>query len=203
MMLKGERLATLLDSSQPGDDPLMIIPKPDIRELRKTGSASIDLRLGTWFAVLRQSRVSMLDISKTNDTGPSEHMLMKMHYVAFGDMFVLHPRSFVLGVSLEWLRLPANLAGYVTARSSWGRRGLIIATAVGIHPGFTGCLTLELSNVGETPVALYPGMAICQFFIHQVETTSEKLHKSRYDGLRRPSLGSIELDEVAKKILRK
>ncbi len=84
----------------------------------------------------------------------------------FGEDFILHPRSFVLGVTLEWLRMPSNFAGYVIGKSSWGRRGLIIATATGVHPGFTGCLTLELSNIGDLPIAIRPGMTIAQLFVH-------------------------------------
>ena len=105
-----------------------------------------------------------------------------------------------MGVTLEWIRLPNNLAGYVTARSSWGRRGLIIATATGVHPGFTGCLTLELSNVGEIPIAILPGMTVCQLFLHRVDTQSDTVDHSRLIGKRRPSLGKIELDEVARKL---
>ncbi len=117
----------------------------------------------------------------------------------FGKEFILQPRGFVLGVTLEWVRLPSNLAGYVIGRSSWGRRGLIIATAAGVHPGFTGCLTLELSNVGEIPIAIKPGIPICQLFLHTTEQT-DLVDKSVFVGLRRPTLGKIDLDDVAKKL---
>ena len=111
------------------------------------------------------------------------------------------PRSFVLGVTLEWIRLPKDLAGYVTAKSSWGRRGLIIATATGVHPGFTGCLTLELSNVGEIPIAIKPGMTICQLFLHSVDDSgSEHTDRSRFVGMRKPILGEITQDEMARKL---
>src|SRR5262245_18868742 len=93
--------------------------------------------------------------------------LNKTHYVRFGDKYILHPGSFVFGVTLEWLRLPGDLAAYVIGRSSWGRRGLIIATATGVHPGFKGCLTLALTNVGEIPIAIKPGMETCQLFLHR------------------------------------
>jgi len=77
---------------------------------------------------------------------------------------------------------------------------LIIATATGVHPGFTGCLTLELFNSGEVPIALYPGMAISQFFMHTVATDSDKIDRSALAGRRRPFLGTIELDEIAVKL---
>lgn len=85
-----------------------------------------------------------------------------------GDYFVLHPRQFVLGETLEWIHLPADLAAFVTSRSSWGRDGLIIATATGVHPGYSGILTLELTNLGEIPLRLYPGLSVAQLFIFEV-----------------------------------
>jgi len=129
--------------------------------------------------------------------------LVKYVYVPFGESFVLHPKSFVLGSTLEWIRLPANRGGYVTARSSWGRYGLIIATATGIHPGFSGCLTLELANVGEIPIVIKPGTTIAQLFIHTVEDTEKEIDKSSFIGYRRPILGFIHLDEIARRLIEK
>jgi dCTP deaminase len=57
---------------------------------------------------------------------------------------------------------------YVVGRSTWGRLGLIVATAIGIHPSFAGSLTFELRNLGETPLTLYPGQTIAQLFFHTV-----------------------------------
>lgn len=56
-------------------------------------------------------------------------------------------------------------------RSSWGREGLVIATATGVHPGYSGILTLELTNLGEIPLRLYPGIAIAQLFVHTVDAS--------------------------------
>ena len=92
-----------------------------------------------------------------------------MHFVPFNEIFVLQPGTFILGVTLEWMRLPGNLAGYVTACSSLGHRGLVIAAAAGIHPGFSGYLTLVLNNVGQVPIALRPGFSICHLFLHTAE----------------------------------
>src|SRR5579864_9012513 len=142
---------------------LSIVPTPHVEQIERSGAASIDLRLGRWFRTLRPSRISSHDI--TADTKRRlATPLTKEHFVRFGDPFILHPRNFVLGVTLEWIRLPNDLAGYVTGKSSLGRRGLIIETAAGIQPGFSGCLALELSNVGEVPMPLLPGLQICQVF---------------------------------------
>ncbi|GAH46269.1 unnamed protein product, partial [marine sediment metagenome] len=96
--------------------------------------------------------------------------LIESHYVPLGNDFILHPNQFVLGITLEWIHFPKDLAGYVIGRSSWGRQGLIIATATGVHPGFSGCLVLELSNSGEVPIHIYPGLRIAQLFVHRLET---------------------------------
>jgi dCTP deaminase len=198
MILKAERVAELLrNTPDKADDPFVITPQPKLDSPEHGGSAGVDLRLGTWFVNLVPARITHLKVSE--DT--SEYQLTKTHYVPFGREYLLHPGGFVLGVTLEWLRLPSNLAAYVIGKSSWGRRGLIIATATGVHPGFKGCLTLELSNVGEIAVAIRPGMTICQLFFHWVDGSgTDNIDRSRFVGLRKPTLGSISMDDVARRL---
>jgi len=137
-------------------DRLVITPQPDLRSVERSGAASIDLRLGTWFVSPRPRSTALLDIY-ASEADFSEARITKTMFVPFvGGKFILHPRNFVLAVTLEWIRLPADLAGYVVGKSSWGRRGLIIATATGVHPSFTGCLTLELANVGYVHLSALP-----------------------------------------------
>ena len=189
MIIRAERIAQRLKEGEieGASDPLVISPRPDLDKLKAKGSASIDLTLGTWFMTLRQARLSHLAAgSKKKD------QLTKTHYIPFGKKYYLHPRNFVLASTLEWLRVPGDLAAYVIGRSSWGRRGLIIATATGVHPGFTGCLTLELTNVGEIPIAISPGDEICQLFIHSAEPLdSRAVDRSQFVGSRKPTLGTI------------
>lgn len=195
MILKSDRIADLL--AEDAADPFVITPAPDLKSLRDSGSAAVDLRLGTWFTNLKQSRTPYLAFG--SETPPSQ--FTKTNYVPFGHEYILHPQSFVLAVTLEWLRLPHNLAAYVVGKSSWGRCGLIIATATGVHPGFKGCLTLELSNVGEIPIAIQPGMAIGQLFVHRVDTADVKsVDKSKFAGFRRPLFKGIKPDEYAAKL---
>ena len=199
MILKAEDVAERLERGlkPEEEDPLVISPHSDIKAIRKSGSASIDLRLGSWFVNLRKAKIEKIAI------GQSEHeaQLTETHYVPFGEQYLLHPRSFVLGITLEWLRLPKDLSAYVIGKSSWGRRGLIIATATGVHPGFPGCLTLELTNVGEIPIEMQPGIEICQIFFHEVcKPVSEHIDQSQFVGSRRPKLGKIELDNIADKL---
>lgn len=200
MIIKSHAIAEKLEHPNP-DDPLIITPQPSIDELRNSGTASVDLRLGTWITSLRQSRISHLDISNATDNS-GEGRLTRQYYVPFGERFILHPQYFVLGATLEWIRLPKNIAGYVIGKSSWGRRGLVIATAVGVHPGFAGCLTLEITNLGEIPVAIRPGMQICQLFLHDASSDSPATSKSGFVGHRKPRLGTIKVDKVAEALMK-
>jgi dCTP deaminase len=120
--------------------------------------------------------------------------LAQSHFVRFDDKFILHPGRFVLGATLEWVRMPSNCCGSIVGRSSLGRHGLSIETAPVVHPGFSGCLTLELSNVGEIPIALRPGMEIAQLQIAIASGTGAG--SGRFKGYRRPTLGRRDADPV-------
>jgi len=205
MILKADEIVDAILNPKDEDDPLIITPHPDFKTLKNSGSASVDIRLGCWFLACRTSRAGVFNVYENQSDAPREAKLTKSYYVPFGDGFVLHPGAFVLAVTMEWIRLPHDLAAYVIGRSSWGRHGLIIATATGVHPGFTGCLTLELSNVGEVPITIKPGTTVCQIFIHQVlgSITEGSVDRSSFIGRRKPTLGMIKLDDTAKKLAEK
>jgi len=198
MNLKADEILLYLEEGHKSGtkDPLVITPYPDLNKLKDSGLAAIDLRLGTWFVTLRPARMPYIGIG---DSG-IQSQLSKTHYVPFGGAYYLHPRTFVLGITLQWLRLPKNLTAFVIGKSSWGRRGLIIATATGVHPGFMGCLTLELTNVGEIPIEIKPGMEICQIFIQEVHETGAACVESQFGGARKPMFGEVRLDDIAKKL---
>jgi dCTP deaminase len=176
---------------------------PDIQALEESGAASVDLRLGTWFVTTRASKHPVLRIAEDEKDKSSEHRVTTKQYVRFDDEYFLHPHSFVLASTLEWIRMPRKLAGYVTGKSSWGRRGLIIETAPGVHPGFVGCLTLELTNVGEVPIGISPGTPVCQIFLHRVSGDTSQADKSQFVGRRQPILGNLKMDEFTKRLRRK
>lgn len=206
MILKGSEIANRIENGQSSKsgDPLVVAPVPDIQAIRDSGSASIDLHLGTWFRTLKRSRNPCMEASRSESGTGDGQLFTKEHYVPFGKSFYLHPQSFVLGITLEWMRLPNNLAAVVTGKSSWGRRGLIIATATGVHPGFTGCLTLEITNLGEIPVEIQPGYPICQLFIHQVMGDKDDLaDKSKFSLRRKPIFGDAPTDSVSDLLCRK
>lgn len=198
MLLTSKDIADRISDGQHQADPLKVVPTPDLEWMVKNGSASLDIRLGRWFSTLRYQKMNILDLDSEREDKP-EAALAKRHFTPFGDKFVLHPGNFVLGSTLEWIRMPANLGGYITGRSSWGRRGLIIETASGIHPGFCGCITLEIANVGQIPIAIRPGMPIAQIFFHMT-FPSEGKSQSNLSGRRRPMVGQIRPDAVADRL---
>lgn len=200
-MLHSSKITALTSDNIPIAERMIFAPQLDIVEISKNPSASIDLRLGGWFVYPRVTKQHILDVFESRELDVQSSIPTSKHYVPFGDKFVLHPRSFVLAATLEWIRLPNAFGGYVSGKSSWGRRGLVIETAPGVHPGFSGCLTLELANVGEIPIALRPGMKICQLFIHRVESDVKQASRSGFDGRRQPVLGEIKMDNFTKNLL--
>lgn len=145
----------------------LLLPDEQLRD----DQASIDVRLGFEFALVSPSAYGSIDEFSPRQEDRTFSKLYRIKYVSFGETIVIHPHQFILATTLEYLRLPSDLVSYVAGRSTWGRLGLIVATAVGIHPGFAGSLTLELRNLGETPLSLYPGQAIAQLFLHEVKAT--------------------------------
>lgn len=150
---------------------LIVSPLLDEASQAKHGQAAIDVRLGFDFGLVAPSRHGSIDEFGNGETPLSLSTLYRREFVPFGKNIVIHPHQFLLAQTLEYLRLPTDLMAYVVGRSTWGRLGLIVATAVGIHPGFAGSLTLELRNLGETPLTLYPGQTVAQLFFHRVENS--------------------------------
>jgi|SRR5208282_465472 dCTP deaminase len=141
-------------------DDLVISP---ILEPSQVGDGSVDISLGTRFIRPRRSRMPMIDFPKLDKD--KVRTFQESVVVPFGEEFILHPRSFVLGCTFEFIALPLDICGFVLSRSSYGRAGLLIATATFVHPGWKGCLTLELENLGEIPIILHPLSAVGQLVL--------------------------------------
>lgn len=133
-----------------------------ILDSAQVGAASIDLRLGTEFLFLRRTDRAGFDPKKRQvETTPMYDRLS----VPLGNSLWLHPGHFLLGSTLEFVRMPVQLAGLVLGRSSWGRLGLVVETASMVQPGFAGRLTYELVNMANSPIALYPGLRVAQLAV--------------------------------------
>lgn len=145
------------------DKQLVITPLLDPGQI---GGASVDLRLGFEFIVFNLPSIGCIDPSKNEEIEKEIHKYQKRVRVNRGKSFVLHPKQFVLGSTLEYIVLPVDLHGEVGGRSTWGRTGLVIATATTVAPGFHGCITLELANEGMLPLILRPGDIVAQLVLH-------------------------------------
>jgi dCTP deaminase len=133
------------------------------------GSCSVDFRLGPEFSVFDHSKHPFIDLR--NPTAIQE--LMTTVTVKPGEPFILQPREFALAITEEHLELDDDVLGRLEGRSSLGRIGIIVHGTAGLFdPGWRGKATLELSNLGRMPVALYPGMRICSMTFEQLSTPS-------------------------------
>jgi dCTP deaminase len=152
----------------------LLEPEPQV------GPASIDVRLGTKFQFFE--RIGNAGLDPAGDFEADVERSQRTVTVEFGDPFWLHPGQFALGATLEYLRLPDHLGAYVLGRSSWGRLGLLVATAIMLQPGWGGNLTLELTNHGESPIALYAGSRIAQLAVHSMSEPTDKPYEGTYMG---------------------
>lgn len=130
------------------------------------GPSSIDLRLGNQFLVFRRESFEVMDVGAPGSERENIHRYQERLVRPIRGKIVLHPRQLIIGSTLEYVQIPKGLMSYVVGKSSWGRLGLIIATATKVDPGFRGCITLEIVNEGEIPLVLYPGLPIAQLVLH-------------------------------------
>ena len=127
--------------------------------------AGIDVRLGPEFIVFKHASSAVFDpLHEQRDP----RVLQERVHMGWGDKFFLHPGELVLAATLEYVVLPADVAAQVVTRSSYGRLGLTTATAVQVQPASRGCITLELVNHGNTPIALSPGARVGQLMLFPV-----------------------------------
>jgi dCTP deaminase len=149
--------------------------------------SSVDVRLDRFFRVFNNSRYTHIDPAEQQDD------LTELIEPDGDEPFVLHPGEFVLGSTLEVVTLPDDLAGRLEGKSSLGRLGLLTHSTAGfIDPGFTGHITLELSNVANLPITLWPGMKIGQLCLFRLSSAAEHpygsaVYGSRYQGQRGPT----------------
>jgi dCTP deaminase len=149
--------------------------------------SSVDLHVDAQFRVFANSRYPYIDVRTPMPD------LTELVEVAEDEPFILHPGEFVLGSTRERVRLPDDLVARLEGKSSLGRLGLLIHSTAGyVDPGWDGYLTLELSNVANLPITIYPGMKIGQISFFRLSTPADVPYgstgtRSKYQGQRGPT----------------
>jgi dCTP deaminase len=131
--------------------------------------SSVDVRVDRYFRVFHNARYPFIDVKEPQDD------LTELEEIRDEERpFILHPGEFVLGSTLERIRLPDDLVARLEGKSSLGRLGLLIHSTAGfIDPGWNGHVTLELSNVANLPITIYYGMKIGQLSFVQLSEPAE------------------------------
>jgi len=149
--------------------------------------SSLDVRVDRYFRVFRNSRYPFIDVKQAQEE------LTELVEVDGEEAFILHPGEFVLGSTLERVTLPDDLVARLEGKSSLGRLGLLIHSTAGfIDPGWDGHVTLELSNVANLPITIYPEMKIGQLSFVQLSEPAETPYGSgelgsKYQGQQGPT----------------
>jgi dCTP deaminase len=178
MVLSDRTIRRQIDEGRIGIDPY------DSELLQPS---SLDVRVDRYFRVFRNSRYPFIDVKQAQEE------LTELVEIDDETPFILHPGEFVLGSTLERVRLPDDLVARLEGKSSLGRLGLLIHSTAGfIDPGWDGHVTLELSNVANLPITIYYAMKIGQIsFMQLTEPTSTPYGSSslgsKYQGQRGPT----------------
>ena len=149
--------------------------------------SSVDLHVDRYFRVFRNHSMRVIDVKENQED------LTELVQITGDEAFILHPGEFVLGSTAERVRLPDDLVARLEGKSSLGRLGLLIHSTAGfVDAGWDGHLTLELSNVANLPITLYPGMKIGQISFLRMTTPAERSYGSaavgsKYQGQRGPT----------------
>jgi dCTP deaminase len=149
--------------------------------------SSVDLHVDRYFRVFRNHTMGYIDVKENQED------LTELVEVGPEDVFILHPGEFVLGSTAERVALPDDLVARLEGKSSLGRLGLLIHSTAGfVDAGWDGHLTLELSNVANLPITLYPGMKIGQISFLRMTTPADNPYGSskvgsKYQGQRGPT----------------
>ncbi|MBO7718523.1 MAG: dCTP deaminase [Methanosphaera sp.] len=172
---------------------IVIDPIEDDKQIQPS---SVDLRLGDEFKGFKIVTKPFIDPFDKVDL----ESYMDLLTVEEGEPFIIHPGEFTLATTYEYVKIPDDIVARVEGRSSMGRLGITMHVTAGyIDPGFEGKITLEISNIGKMPVALYPGQRVCQIVFETMTSPSAKPygHKerdSKYMGQTGPQVSKIKQD---------
>lgn len=192
MYLSGKEINDLIKSED-------IIIRP-LLQPEQVGELSVDLRLGTDFLLSFQGRNSAIDASNYENPDPSSSFFQETRRLV-GQGFLFHPLQTVLCSTLEYIKLPENVFMSLTMRSSYSRLGLSISSIV--EPGYCGCISMELTNVNNTPVKITVGSRIAQARFYRLEKGTNYFSKDRkYICQVRPEV-SLANGDAEREILKK
>ncbi len=191
MILSDKDINAKIDAGQ------IIIDSPFANWKNQIGASSMDMRLGKHFKIYEHGKYAVLDPKLMTDAKD----LTRLIEVPEGEAFIVQPGEFVLGVTLEKVSLPNDVVARVEGRSSLGRLGIIIHSTAGfVDAGFAGTITLEITNINRMPVALYPGMRVCQLAFEPMTSAAEvpysKKGTSKYQDQIFPQESRIYMDPL-------
>ena len=178
MLLSDRDILSEIDSQRVALDPF---------DAAMVQPSSVDVRLDRFFRVFENHKYPHIDPAQDQPD------LTRLVEPEADEPFILHPGEFVLGSTYEVVTLPDDVAARLEGKSSLGRLGLLTHSTAGfIDPGFSGHVTLELSNVATLPIKLWPGMKIGQLCFFRLSSPSEHpygsdKYGSRYQGQRGPT----------------
>lgn len=172
------------------------IESEDGQHVTNVNASSLDMRLGRFFKIYNHARRAVLD---PLDPESFKDATTLVEIAGPGEPFIVQPGEFVLGVTMEKIGIADDLVARVEGRSSLGRLGIIIHSTAGfIDAGFEGTITLEITNINRMPVALYPGMRVCQLAFEMMSSVADvpysKKKTSKYQGQFLPQESRISND---------
>ena len=178
MLMSDRDIRASIEAGQIGLEPL---------EMDLLQPSSFDVRLDRFFRLFDNHKYAFIDPAEDQSD------LTQLIEVDPNEAFILHPGEFVLGSTYEFVTLPDNIAARLEGKSSLGRLGLMTHSTAGfVDPGFKGHVTLELANVSNLPIKLWPGMKVGQLCFFQLSSPSEtpygsEKYNNRYQGQRGPT----------------
>ncbi len=149
---------------------LVIKPRPT---QSRVGGASVDLTLAKEIRVFNTLKCAFIDYRLVKQDPDYIPTITDEIRLGKDDPLILHPGKVIICSTVEWVEIPNDLCGELQGRSSLARIGILPHTAGKIDPGWKGRLTLEVANVSELPVALYPGVPICQILFHELSSPAD------------------------------
>lgn len=192
MYLQKRHIEELLATNQ-------LVIRPLLDRSRQINEMSIDLRLGYDFLVTIQGREPYIDATQHNeDVRPIQSFFQETRR-RLGDTFILHPNQTVITTTLEYIKLPSDVYAIITMRSSFARLGIMMSTIV--QPGYSGCFSLELTNLNRNPINIAVGSRIVQVRLVKLEYPSNYFNQPRkYVCNVRPEVSAANKDSELNKL---